>query len=56
MPVSPNPLTPSQAQAVAQATYCLGATVDGRSWSLVGPGSKQWYTNDDRAAGTETTL
>jgi prepilin-type N-terminal cleavage/methylation domain-containing protein len=35
--------------------YCLGATVDTVSWSLRGPGAKQWYASDDCASGTEAT-
>jgi prepilin-type N-terminal cleavage/methylation domain-containing protein len=27
--------------------YCLGATVDGVSWSVKGPGATAWYRSDD---------
>ena len=35
--------------------YCIGATVSGKSWSLEGPGGKQWYASDTCAAGTQAT-
>lgn len=34
--------------------YCLGATVEGSSWSLTGP-TIVWYRSDACASGTEAT-
>jgi len=34
--------------------YCLGATVDGQSWSIEGPGAKAWHQSDD-CGGPEAT-
>jgi prepilin-type N-terminal cleavage/methylation domain-containing protein len=37
------------------SSYCLGATVDGSSWSIQGPGAGQWFASDDCSSGTEAT-
>jgi type IV pilus assembly protein PilA len=36
------------------ATYCIGATVGGKSWSVKGPGATAWYTTTD-CSGTAAT-
>jgi type IV pilus assembly protein PilA len=36
-------------------TYCISATVGGKSWSVAGPGATQWYTSVGCTAGTEAT-
>jgi type IV pilus assembly protein PilA len=36
------------------STYCLGATVGGKSWSVAGPGATGWYTTTN-CTGTATT-
>jgi type IV pilus assembly protein PilA len=36
-------------------SYCLGATVNGVSWSVKGPGATQWYKSSNCAGGTEAT-
>jgi type IV pilus assembly protein PilA len=35
-------------------SYCLGATVGGKSWSVKGPGATAWYTTTD-CTGTQAT-
>ena len=37
-------------------TYCLGATVGGKSWSVKGPGAQQWYnTSTNCSTGATNT-
>lgn len=33
--------------APTKTSYCLTAAVDGKTWSLAGPGSKAWYETAD---------
>ena len=35
-------------------TYCIGATVGSKSWSVKGPGATAWYPTTD-CSGTATT-
>jgi type IV pilus assembly protein PilA len=39
---------------LSTTTYCLGATVGGKSWSVAGPGATAWYASPD-CSGTATT-
>ncbi len=50
--LSSNVVIPA-AQAVANS-YCIGATVGGKSWSVKGPGASAWYNSAD-CSGTATT-
>ena len=36
-------------------TYCLGATVGGKSWSVKGPGAQRWYSSSTSCTGTSTS-
>jgi type IV pilus assembly protein PilA len=36
------------------STYCIGASVGGKDWSVKGPGASAWYTSTD-CSGTATT-
>jgi type IV pilus assembly protein PilA len=40
--LSPNLAPPTQQTST---TYCLGASVGGKAWSVTGPGATQWYSN-----------
>jgi type IV pilus assembly protein PilA len=40
---------------LAASTYCLGANVNGQTWSVMGPGASQWYSSSDCAAGSQAT-
>jgi type IV pilus assembly protein PilA len=47
----------SSAVSVASAgaaSYCLTATVGGKTWSVAGPGSTAWYTSNN-CSGSATT-
>ena len=35
-------------------SYCIGATVGGKTWSVKGPGASAWYNTAD-CSGTATT-
>src|SRR5260221_4488301 len=39
---------------LAAASYCVGATVGGKSWSVAGPGATAWYNSVD-CSGTSTS-
>jgi type IV pilus assembly protein PilA len=39
---------------LSTSTYCLGATVGGKSWSVQGPGASAWYASSN-CSGTATT-
>ena len=39
---------------LAAATYCVGASVGGKAWSVAGPGATAWYNTID-CSGTSTT-
>ncbi|HXH98038.1 MAG TPA: hypothetical protein VNH40_12595 [Gaiellaceae bacterium] len=36
------------------SSYCLGATVEGESWGVEGPGATAWHQSDD-CSGTPAT-
>jgi type IV pilus assembly protein PilA len=40
---------------VGSATYCVGATVGNKSWSVHGPGATMWYSAAADCTGTATT-
>jgi type IV pilus assembly protein PilA len=40
---------------LGSATYCIGATVGGKSWSVKGPGATGWFTSTNCLTGTEAT-
>jgi type IV pilus assembly protein PilA len=50
--LSGNLVAPS---GLSATSYCLGASVGGKDWSVKGPGSTQWYKSTNCAAGTEAT-
>ena len=42
------------AGSLTATSYCIGATVGGKNWSVKGPGATAWYTTTD-CSGTATT-
>ena len=40
---------------VGSATYCVGATVGSKSWSVKGPGATMWYSAAADCTGASTT-
>ena len=49
--LSGNIVAPS---GLSSTTYCIGATVGGKSWSVKGPGATAWYTTTN-CSGTQAT-
>ena len=40
--------------SLAASSYCVGANVGGKAWSIAGPGATAWYNSLD-CSGTATT-
>jgi len=37
------------------STYCVGASVGGKSWSVKGPGAAKWWSNSTACTGAAST-
>ena len=49
--LSKNLVAPS---GLTTTTYCLGASVGGKTWSLKGPGATQWYNKSTNCSAGST--
>jgi type IV pilus assembly protein PilA len=36
-------------------SYCIGASVGGKNWSVSGPGARKWFSASTTCAGASTT-